>query len=440
VKQTHAVHTAAVLILALATACALAQDESPVAEQPATAPVVEQPAAAPVVEAAQEPEEDATDVAPPVLELAEDDLLVLPDVAAAPAEEPQAKADAPAPPTLSVDLVGGDPVEPGVVVLARPGEAIDFSIGLDRPARAVAASASGAARHVMDSQRTLTVDATGGQVRFSPPGRVTWIAPDAPGWHRLVFDCAEAVAVARSAAGGPRQSSESTLHPEARPVAVLVQFPFDRNGPGVVDGYPIGIYPNEDALEASSYVRRNRTRYAPPKWLLKVTPETVGLRVSPHFRLGDFSPRGEVDEAHFIALDPRLVELMEAIWTAAVMKYGESARVVILRAYLSPNERERLLRRGVRYTRFTRYQYGDAAAFVVDLDGSGTLGDLNRDGKVGRNDAVALADLVERVQSTGRYIGGLGVVGRPIEPDWPETPFVVVDLRGISTRWEKAND
>ena len=71
----------------------------------------------------------------------------------------------------------------------------------------------------------------------------------------------------------------------------------------------------------------------------------------------------------------------------------------------------------------------------LDLDGSGTLGDLDGDGQVTKSDAERLAGLVEAVQRESEFLGGIGVVAKPLEPDWPATPFVVVDLRGIRTRW-----
>jgi len=159
------------------------------------------------------------------------------------------------------------------------------------------------------------------------------------------------------------------------------------------------------------------------------------MYVSPHFRVGDFASPGEAGRDHFIAIQPKFIDFLEEVWKAAQKEYGETARIVILRAYLSPNESLRLQQKGVQYTAFTRYLYGDAAAVVVDLAGKGVLGDLNRDGRVDRDDANQLADLLERVQDAMKVQGGLGVVDRPLEPNWPETPFAVVDLRGIRSRW-----
>ncbi len=51
------------------------------------------------------------------------------------------------------------------------------------------------------------------------------------------------------------------------------------------------------------------------------------------------------------------------------------------------------------------------------------------------NTLVIATDISERVKAERKVRGGVGVVGKPVEPDWPGTPFVVVDLRGINTRW-----
>ena len=216
----------------------------------------------------------------------------------------------------------------------------------------------------------------------------------------------------------------------------MVQFPFDRGGSGVLAGYAIGVYPDEKARDASPYVQRHVEIYAPPEWFIRVTPETEGLRVSEHFRLGDFSPPSERGKPHFIALKPELVRFLESIQEQLREEHGDAARIAILRSYLSPNERQRLVQKGARYTAFTRYQYGDAAAIVAVVGGAErVMADLNRSGAVDSADAEALADLVARVKTEAKVRGGLGVVAKPVEPNWPDTPFVVVDLRGVNTRW-----
>jgi hypothetical protein len=273
-------------------------------------------------------------------------------------------------------------------------------------------------------------DAAAGLIKSSASSSVVWEAPQQPGLYKLGLTVEESFT--GNWASGEEVKSDPVVGKQE--LLVFVQYAFDRAGSGVIEGYPIGIYPNETAPNAPGIVQRHADKYAPPKWFVKVTAETGRLQLSPHFRLGDFASPGETGKDHFIAVKPELIAYLEEVWNAAIREYGPSARVVILRAYLSPFEWQRLFQKGAAYTTFTRFQYGDAAALIIDLDGSGRLGDLNRDGKVDLEDAKVLATLLVKVQDNLKLKGEVLEVAKPIEPDWPETPYVAADLRGERSR------
>jgi len=71
----------------------------------------------------------------------------------------------------------------------------------------------------------------------------------------------------------------------------------------------------------------------------------------------------------------------------------------------------------------------------VSLDEKNGMGDLNKDGRVDREDANLLATLVDQVQSAMKLPGGLAVSDKPLEPDAPAGPCVMFDLRGVKTWW-----
>ena len=115
---------------------------------------------------------------------------------------------------------------------------------------------------------------------------------------------------------------------------------------------------------------------------------------------------------------------------------GDAERPLrILTAFLSPNHRERLRARGIRLVEFTRYQYGDGAALIWDADGDDKIDDLNRDGRIGAQDAAILAQKLDEVQKKLGKFGGIGAVAAPKLPWMPETPYVDVDMRGVRQRW-----
>jgi len=215
----------------------------------------------------------------------------------------------------------------------------------------------------------------------------------------------------------------------------LVMYPFDRDGPGVIEGYPIGIYPNEESEEARDPVASHRKAYTPPEYFVKITPEIAAVPISEHFTLGDFSPESDKDKIHFIALDPSLVQKLEELIRGLQGKGIELNGLKILRGYLSPNEVERLKRKGIDVATFSRSIYGDSAIFIIDEDDDGIMDDLNSDGAVNRADMAIVAEVVESLEDKNRNYGGLGIYFQFKDPVHKDTPCFQIDSRGWRSRW-----
>ena len=233
--------------------------------------------------------------------------------------------------------------------------------------------------------------------------------------------------------GSARQAVEG-----AAELKLLPGLHFDRNGDGVIEGTVIGIYPNEYDDQAPSVVLRNSSLYHPPATFYRLDATTRNLPLSAHARLETLNPSVfEDEEVRFVALDPRLVEFWEELRNQLDLTEHGPAGLRILRGFISPHERQRLERMGVKLADFTRYQYGDALAIIYDRNNDFRMDDLNQDGKVSIEDAAMLGDWVETAIRTIDQKGGVGVSASFEGPNHIGTPYVHADLRGWRERWEE---
>jgi len=220
----------------------------------------------------------------------------------------------------------------------------------------------------------------------------------------------------------------------------LVMYPFDREGAGVIEGYPIGLYPNEEAQDVREPVASHKEAYRPPGFFIKVTPENALVPISQHFNLGDFSPEGEKGREHFIALDYSIVERLEQITAALRNKGIKVNRLKILRGYLSPNEVERMRRKKINIAAFSRSLYGDSATFIIDENNDDMMDDLTGDGKADAADLTMISGIVQAIESQTRLYGGTGIYYHFQDLYHKDTPCIQVDTRGWHTSWGDAPD
>ncbi len=318
----------------------------------------------------------------------------------------------------------------GWAVPLEPGEAFEFTLQAASAAPGPFWSPDQRDGGALAWTETIAWMLAGGTLSRSASGQLRARAPTTPGNHRLSLTIQSSIRLGETELPGPTGlTAEITL---------LVKAPFDRNGNGLIAGYPIGIYPNEAGAEAPSFVRQHQRLYAPPQSFILVTPEVERLPVSEHYALGDFSPASERGRPHYIALDRRLIEFLEAATEelkTSLASSGATAPLRILTAFLSPNHLAQLRAQGVAYAPFTRYQYGDGAAVVWDGDGDGLLDDLDGSGTVDVADAGRLADLLAETQRQLGKFGGVGAAAAPRNSQLPATPYVDVDLRGVASRW-----
>jgi len=260
--------------------------------------------------------------------------------------------------------------------------------------------------------------------------RVAWVAPQKPGHYEIGCEIESHGTVRVTAEGSGEKSRELPVFHTATTFHVLVPHEFDPEGRGVIEGSPIGVYPNEKGKDVKAVIADHRDRYQPPRWFVAVTPDLRGLRVSDHFRLGDFVPDAPNDATVYFPYNADLCRVLEAV--LAELKTADMAEphLRILRGFVSPYEAERQRRAGARLLTWNRYQYGDAVLIVANRDGGAKMGDLNGDDKVDVRDAEALSQIVTRVQKRLGLPGWIGVYAEPPDKTLPDTPMVGFDLRG----------
>jgi len=85
-------------------------------------------------------------------------------------------------------------------------------------------------------------------------------------------------------------------------------------------------------------------------------------------------------------------------------------------------------------TSLSRHLYGGAADIYVDGDGDGVMDDINKDGKINKRDAFALAAMVEDLsveRDTEWTPGGIAVYSA----NAAHGPFIHIDSRGYNVQW-----
>lgn len=254
----------------------------------------------------------------------------------------------------------------------------------------------------------LELHATGGRTERLAPRTWAWTAPSEAGFHR--------VALAR---GGAAAGDGAAAPPVTFNAFVLVPMSEVRNGE--LNGYRIGEYP--------ASVFRGLERYRPPDGFVEVTPENRDLKLSPHFRLGDFLSKQEAGWPRYVVVQERLLWKLEAVIAGLHRRYGVSS-LHVMSGFRTP-----AYNAAIGQVKHSRHMYGDAAdVFVDESPRDGRMDDLNGDGRSTRADARAVYRVVDRIARTSlvdRLIGGLG--SYPATPR--HGPFVHIDARGYRARW-----
>jgi hypothetical protein len=202
---------------------------------------------------------------------------------------------------------------------------------------------------------------------------------------------------------------------------VFVMRPYD--GSETIDTFPIGSYGPPPG--------KNAAAFAQPKGFLEITKKDHATPVSPHFKLGQFRGKEEVDGKSYMALRPALLLKLEKVLEELARRGLATETLSVMSGFRTPAYNARIGNE----TSLSRHLYGDAADFFLDRDGDGEMDDLDGNGLVSWDDAVVLYDLVDEAvdggKATGPLAGGLSI--------YPATtqhgPMVHVDTRGVRVRW-----
>lgn len=169
--------------------------------------------------------------------------------------------------------------------------------------------------------------------------------------------------------------------------------------------------------------------YQQPEGYIEVSNDMLDLRLSPHFRLGQFLCKQEGGFPKYLVLEESLLVMLEGL-LGAVREAGYPAETFgVISAYRTPWYNHK-----IGNVPNSRHVYGDAMDLFVDMDGDGSMDDLNDDGASNREDVVLLADIATKYmagQDNPALIGGVGRYGRNSR----HGGFVHVDTRGYHARW-----
>ena len=190
---------------------------------------------------------------------------------------------------------------------------------------------------------------------------------------------------------------------------------------GVLNGYQIGSYPATPL--------KGNPIYIAPNGFIEVTRENEDTRVSPNFRIKEFLTKQKSGYPKYLVLDERLIYLLEAIGAHLDALGWDADDIYIMSGYRTPFYNKQL-----DDTKFSLHQWGRAADIFLDKDGDGVMDDFNKDKVVTRDDAVALANVLEELAKTAElssFIGGVGIYGA----NAAHGPFVHVDTRPWRARW-----
>ena len=213
-------------------------------------------------------------------------------------------------------------------------------------------------------------------------------------------------------------------NPAGRTVAdfsAFVMVPSNAVRKGVLNAYQIGVYPDTPL--------KGNPIYIPPKGFIEVTKDNEDTKVSPNFRIKEFLTKQKSGYPKYLVLDERLVYLLEAIGTHLEPAAGTPDDIFVMSGYRTPFYNKQL-----DDTKYSLHQWGRAADIFLDKDDNGRMDDFNNDKVVTKDDAVALAGVLEGLAKTAElssFIGGLGIYG----PTAAHGPFVHVDTRPWRARW-----
>jgi hypothetical protein len=216
---------------------------------------------------------------------------------------------------------------------------------------------------------------------------------------------------------------------EVADLVVLTPVPAELIEGGRIGSYMIGTWPERARRPAAL----RTAEYDPPRGLIAVTPENVGLPISRHLVLGDFLTKGQEDVwPKYVVISPRVLDKLELTLQELERMGYPVENVGVISAFRTPHYNAHGGATGGRGA-VSRHMYGDAIDFYIDNARDGQMDDLTGSGQVTMADLRLIAEAAERVERQyPEYVGGIGVY-RP-RPG-AHSGFVHIDTRGTRARW-----
>ncbi len=207
-------------------------------------------------------------------------------------------------------------------------------------------------------------------------------------------------------------------------VNVFVLRPAAEMRDGKLDQYRIGQYQNRPLHELPAYEK--------PRGFIEVTEAMATLQVSPHFTLGEFLCKQSSGWPKYLILREKLLLKLEYA-LQLFEKHGiDTSGVVVMSGYRTPWYNQSIGNR----TKYSRHLYGGAADIYIDsAPRDGVMDDLNRDGKVNRDDARYLYELVDRWTREDKRAADLRGGLSHYRANAAHGPFLHIDTRGHRARW-----
>ena len=248
--------------------------------------------------------------------------------------------------------------------------------------------------------RLYSVDAPQGGLTANGPNRWTWEAPAKSGTYEIKV-----------------KNGGHTL----ADFKVFVMVPSERVQNGVLNDFQIGQYPKTPL--------KGNPIYIPPEGFIEVTRDNEDTKVSENFRIKQFLTKQKSGYPKYVVLDEKLVFVLEAIGRHLESRGWDADDIFVMSGYRTPFYNKQL-----DDTTYSLHQWGRAADIFLDKDEDGMMDDFNKDKTVSKEDAVALAGVLEslaRSPELSGFIGGLGIYGSTAA----HGPFVHVDTRPWKARW-----
>jgi uncharacterized protein YcbK (DUF882 family) len=206
--------------------------------------------------------------------------------------------------------------------------------------------------------------------------------------------------------------------------------PFSAKRSGRVGLYYIGNWPSERGVKGPS--KAPPDRYASPRGFIQVTTQNQNTPVSEHFRLKDFLTHDQQGVwPKYLVLEVRTVDKLELVLDDLAARGIDVSGVTVMSGFRTPQYNAGGGNTGGRAD-LSRHMFGDAADIFIDSDHSGSMDDLNRDGRVDIGDSRVILAAVDRVERAHpELVGGAGVYVACCG----HGPFIHIDTRGYRARW-----